>query len=181
MEASNPYWEWLWGSVNEARLQLEAWVSRPSSEISADRIRRLPEEVAATGGVIALSGPELSICRKADLLALMNALRANPNDGFLARMREARLLFDAVEEKDFYISRIGVSASARGRGIGRRLLETAIQTGKEKGFRQFRLDVSAENDRALRLYCAAGFTIMHEASIPSTSIQYVSMVLKLGD
>jgi putative acetyltransferase len=48
-------------------------------------------------------------------------------------------------------------AGARGRGIGRRLLEACVQTAREIGYRECYLETLAEMDRARDLYERFGF------------------------
>jgi GNAT superfamily N-acetyltransferase len=173
-EASNPYWDWLWGSLAQA--QLNDWLHRPSSELSEKRVRDLMDGDEIVGGYIAFPCSELQECRKSDLLSIMNVLRHNSDAQIMSRMREARSLFSHVEENDFYLSRIGVAPSARRGGLGRRLLEMFLREGRDKGFSRFRLDVSADNERAIRLYRAAGFDVISDSAIPNTPIRYLSMV-----
>ena len=52
---------------------------------------------------------------------------------------------------------ICVTPSARGTGEGRRLLETAIHTAKERGAEQIFLEVAANNATAIGLYRSVGF------------------------
>lgn len=174
-EASNPYWDWLWGSPAEALAQLKEWLDRPSSGLSEKRVVCLSEGGRVVGGYIALPGWEFHICRKSDLLELMINLRRNPREGVMARMRQARSLFGGVAEDEFYLSRVGVMPSERGRGVGRRLIEMFLQDGRDRDFKRFRLDVSADNDRAIRVYRTAGFVVAREAAIPGTPIHYCSM------
>jgi ribosomal protein S18 acetylase RimI-like enzyme len=53
---------------------------------------------------------------------------------------------------------IGLLAGYRGRGLGARLLETAIAAAAGNGFRRLELVVYANNAAALRLYNKFGFT-----------------------
>lgn len=52
---------------------------------------------------------------------------------------------------------ISVLPSARGQGHGRRLLSEVIATAQTNGATTLLLDVDATNEKALRLYKAAGF------------------------
>lgn len=52
---------------------------------------------------------------------------------------------------------MGVLASHRGSGLGRRLLNTAIAKAESKGVTRIELEVRADNARAIALYDALGF------------------------
>jgi RimJ/RimL family protein N-acetyltransferase len=47
----------------------------------------------------------------------------------------------------------------RGRGLGRELLDAAIEAAQETGYRKVELEVFPENGRAIALYLGAGFEI----------------------
>jgi ribosomal protein S18 acetylase RimI-like enzyme len=51
-----------------------------------------------------------------------------------------------------------VAAAARGQGLARRLLETAVEHGRALNLRQLMLGCNAGNGNALRLYEQAGFS-----------------------
>ena len=51
-----------------------------------------------------------------------------------------------------------VAAQARGQGLARRLLETAVEHGRALNLRQLMLGCNAGNGNALRLYGQAGFS-----------------------
>lgn len=176
LEASNPYWDWLWGSPEESRTQLTQWFLRPSSELWENRLVCLRDNDCILGGYIGLSGSELRMYRKADLLALMDFLRRNPSVTLMARLRQARSLFATVADDEFYLSRIGVAASFRGRGAGIRLMEMFLQNGRNRGFKRFRLDVSTTNTQAIRLYDSLGFKVTSDSAIAETHIRYSSML-----
>lgn len=59
---------------------------------------------------------------------------------------------------DCWLEDLFVEESARGEGLGRALLETAISRAKARGCRRIELDVNEDNKAALGLYLAAGFT-----------------------
>jgi ribosomal protein S18 acetylase RimI-like enzyme len=175
-EAGNPYWDWLWGSPAEGRAQLNDWLRRVTSELSEKNIIYLREENRIVGGYIAFPGRELQTCRRADLHALTSYVRRNPDKDVTGRMRQARSLFADVSETQFYLSRIGVAAEARGRGMGRRLLDMFVQQGRNNGFKDFRVDVCTENEPAIRMYCAAGFVVTSKSAISEPPFHYCSMV-----
>jgi ribosomal protein S18 acetylase RimI-like enzyme len=61
------------------------------------------------------------------------------------------------DEKYGYISDLAVDASFEGQGIGRKLLETAEEWARTKGYRLLALYVFAGNTRARQLYEKYGF------------------------
>ena len=61
------------------------------------------------------------------------------------------------EEKYGYISDLAVDASFEGQGIGRKLLETAEEWTRTKGYRLLALYVFSGNRRARQLYEKYGF------------------------
>lgn len=60
---------------------------------------------------------------------------------------------DSAEVKRFYLLE-----EWRGRGLGKKLLETAIAYAREQGFARVRLDTTLKSEAAIRLFEAAGFT-----------------------
>lgn len=178
-EASNPYWDWFWGSPEVARRQAEAWMNRPSSEWSPTRALWVEHEGRRAGGMISMPGDELMTCRKADLMALIGHLREHPDAALTERMRQARSLFLPVPEDEYYLSRLGVEPFARGYRLGRVLFELGMEDGRRRGYRNFRLDVCAQNEPGLRIYRMMGFTLVNEAHIPGTPVHYYAMKLTL--
>lgn len=55
---------------------------------------------------------------------------------------------------------MGLLPEARGKGLGRRLMQAAIHAARERGMERIELEVFASNTRAIRLYESAGF--VHE-------------------
>jgi GNAT superfamily N-acetyltransferase len=59
-----------------------------------------------------------------------------------------------------------LAPEARGKGLGRRLLETALDYCRERGFRRVFLWSFAELDAALALYEQAGFVVTENKKLP---------------
>jgi GNAT superfamily N-acetyltransferase len=178
-EASNPYWDWLWGSPEEARLQLRSWMRRSNSELAERRILSLVVGGRIVGGYIAMPGNEVRVCRTADLLSMANYLRRKPNEQIIERMRLSRGLFTRPKDDEFYLSRMGIALAARGRGAGRRLVARVLEEGRSKNITVFRLDVFADNEVAIRLYRSTGFIVAAESRVPGTPLRYYSMLASL--
>ncbi|MDX6645958.1 MAG: hypothetical protein QOK40_1685 [Miltoncostaeaceae bacterium] len=63
----------------------------------------------------------------------------------------------ALRGRDAWCGGFGLVLAARGRGVGARMMEEQIQLAEAGGARRLRLEVLHDNDRAMRLYAAAGF------------------------
>ena len=52
---------------------------------------------------------------------------------------------------------MGIVSAYRGRGLGRRLIETTLHAARDAGIERVELSVHADNDRAIALYEKVGF------------------------
>ena len=60
-------------------------------------------------------------------------------------------------QPDLGVTGMGLIAPYRGKGLGEKLLRTALTAAQNKGFNTIRLDVWSENARAISLYHKLGF------------------------
>lgn len=60
--------------------------------------------------------------------------------------------------RDGFIDDLYLVPEARGRGLGRALLDFTLARAAELGIRTLHLEVETDNERATRLYRTAGFT-----------------------
>ena len=58
---------------------------------------------------------------------------------------------------DAHLEDLFVSEDARGSGIGRELVEAAMERARERGAARILLDTNEANEAALRLYASVGF------------------------
>jgi ribosomal protein S18 acetylase RimI-like enzyme len=56
------------------------------------------------------------------------------------------------------LARVAVAPSSRGRGHGRALVTAALERARSLGIESMTLNVSEDNEPALRLYTSLGFT-----------------------
>lgn len=61
--------------------------------------------------------------------------------------------------EDCWLEDIYVRDSARGRGVGRALVEGAAERARARGCRRIELDVNEDNEPALMLYRSCGFSL----------------------
>lgn len=70
-----------------------------------------------------------------------------------------KLLLTDIKHDDYYLSNISVDKNHRGKGIGSFILEKSFELAREKNASRVILDVSFDNERALRLYERFGFKV----------------------
>ena len=79
-------------------------------------------------------------------------LVASSHDQVLGCVAYKVLQTDTVE-----VNRLSVRKGARGRGLGRRLMEALIQCARENGYSRFYLTTGTANESAIELYKRMGF------------------------
>ncbi len=177
-EAGNPYFDWLFGGPSVALPIIASQMRSPASEISIqDAVVVADPSGDVIGCIIALEGSELSSRRISDAVAYLKHVGNSGRAGLLRRMQESRELFASVRPHEFYLSKVGVRADARGRGYGRALVERFLSMGREQGLSRFALDVSGQNKAATELYTSMGFQIVRESFIQGSGITYITMRL----
>jgi ribosomal protein S18 acetylase RimI-like enzyme len=65
---------------------------------------------------------------------------------------------------DAYLEELYVAPSLRGRGIGRALLESAMELSRERGATRIELGTSEDDTAALGLYTSCGFTNLEDGA-----------------
>jgi ribosomal protein S18 acetylase RimI-like enzyme len=66
---------------------------------------------------------------------------------------------------EIYLEAIVVSESARGKGVGSKLIEALVQFAQENNFKSITLQVIDTNPRAQELYERLGFRVVKDSSI----------------
>jgi ribosomal protein S18 acetylase RimI-like enzyme len=91
----------------------------------------------------------------------VNRLRGNP---FLVALDQDRVVGWCEVRRDMLPGRahtgllgMGLSAPYRGRGLGRQLIDQALQAARQRGFERIELWVRSPNEPAIDLYAKVGF------------------------
>jgi ribosomal protein S18 acetylase RimI-like enzyme len=105
-------------------------------------------------GVEALEERYAELIRNRDMTVL---LAGEGPDGF-AQLRYRPWVYSAGPNAHAYLEELYVVPALRGRGIGRALLDLALQTARSEGATQIELGTSETDEAARSLYESAGFT-----------------------
>ncbi len=82
---------------------------------------------------------------------------SEPDDGDLHPLEYPFVKLEALARGSFYINAVAVYPDARGRGLGRRLMDHAMQLARAQGCHESSLIVFSRNRRALSLYQKLGY------------------------
>ena len=163
-----------------------AYLLRPTREDDSAALLTLRDSIAAEGRLIAAAPGDRTELEES--LALAGLL----SEGGLSLTLEVaasvagqvmvRRLLHRLEDDEGEVA-IAVHNSARGVGLGRLLMETAIEWARAVRLTALRLGVFPDNDRALRLYRALGFvedpSLRGRASLPEGAPDLLLMTLRL--
>lgn len=75
-------------------------------------------------------------------------------------------ILSTAPKTDVFIDVLAVSADERGKGIGSKLIHSAIDYARSNGFYRITLTVTETNHKAKRLYERIGFKATRDRSIP---------------
>jgi ribosomal protein S18 acetylase RimI-like enzyme len=107
----------------------------------------------------------------ASIEASVRRLIADPNTDYLLggdppagvlQLRFRHSVWTGTE--DAHLEDLFVDASARGSGLGRELVEAALERARERGCARIELDANEANEPALRLYRSVGFGSWSDAA-----------------
>lgn len=70
---------------------------------------------------------------------------------------------DSLIEEVMEIFQVWVSASARGKGLGKRLMDTVFEWANQNGYKRIIATISNTNQRALGFYSKCGFEVISKA------------------
>jgi len=85
----------------------------------------------------------------------------------------------AIASVVYYIHALAVKESQRGKGIGTKLLNHAVERGKAAGFRGLHLDVLSDNP-AVEFYRSKGFECIVQSVVPEPLANGVPMEMRMA-
>lgn len=176
--AGNPYYDWLFQDPATTTFFMKLWIRNRQSEIFIARIQALFIDDQIAGGLIALNGEDLFKCRKADTKYLIIKTNLEQRKEMILRLSSSEGLFPTVSEDEYYLSKIGINPSFRGKRYGSLLMDKYLEQGAKSGLNKYRLDVFAENQIAIKCYEKYGFKIDKETTTKNGELKYFSMTYK---
>lgn len=81
-------------------------------------------------------------------------------------------------EASFYVNTLAIYPEARNHGLGAELLEAAVRKARKAHCARVLMEVSAENDRALRFYERHGFACWRSAAVATPAGEVKIAVLE---
>jgi ribosomal protein S18 acetylase RimI-like enzyme len=129
---------------------------RPATREDAAHIARLLSEFRDWQGREEPSDAsiEASVRRLLDDPQTEYLLGGDPPAGVL-QLRFRHAVWTGAD--DAHLEDLFVSTAARGSGVGRELVEAALERARERGAARILLDTNESNEAALRLYMSVGF------------------------
>ncbi|MGA2676453.1 MAG: GNAT family N-acetyltransferase [Methanobacterium sp.] len=142
---------------DEATQNIKRLVKAGSNSLGHENIH-----VAINGDVIGIlvsfSGKETSLLK--DFKAYYKILNFTQFLKYIFKgIAINELLTTSVGRNDYYLSNIAADTAFRGQGIGSYILENAIKLAEDAKCRRLILDVTMDNEGALRLYERFGFKV----------------------
>lgn len=97
----------------------------------------------------------------------------------LRRSEDASWLSPAIHANTYYIHAISVKPEFRGQRVGYHLMDNAINTAREKGFKKLQLDVLSDNG-AVDFYRSTGFEVLAETRAPRPTAFGIPQEYRMG-
>jgi ribosomal protein S18 acetylase RimI-like enzyme len=173
-----PVMRWLLGSEEAVRILTEEWLKRQTSQLWSGRASLTMINGEPFGGFIGLPAAVQQLCFRADMVALLSGVSIDRRAAYATKIREAYFTFPPLAPNAYVLSQLGIGPEFRGRGLGHYVIDSFLNQGRAEGFRQFQLNVLADNKPAVQLYASAGFVVEREFLAGAGQFQYFCMVSK---
>jgi len=169
--ASEPYARFVFDTEIEAKEIAKFLFESNVGENVAPYVSLAVDDATTVLGLVTfLDAAELKTARMAAAIALVRGRKVGAVSATRDRMLLAAEILMDVEPHELYLSRIAVTAAARGRGVGCWLLEQYETDARRRSKTRLVLEVAPEHAAALSLYERCGFETLRdrETSDPGT-------------
>ncbi len=162
---------------------LGSW-RRDGTLFAADTTTLVVEDGQLLGIKMGMPGVDFRV-RQAALGAVWKGLvtgkqiNAADIEGVLQRSQHASWLNPVIHADTYYIHAISVKPEYRGKRVGYRLMDSAINSAREQGFSKLQLDVLSGNP-AVEFYRAVGFELLAETRAPKPAAFGVPPEYRMG-
>ncbi len=178
IHAAGPfYFQALWGEREHALQQLAHRLADERSGFTFRHVDLVLHGAQVAGMRLAMSGAQLAQGQRNDLMALLRQTDGAARQSLADKLNVLRAIAPRLVADDYYLRALAVAPAYRGQGLGARLLEGFVTAGRTAGFRHLRLDVHADNARAIALYRHLGFQVDTTSGDPAHGWRVWSMVL----
>jgi ribosomal protein S18 acetylase RimI-like enzyme len=182
-QASAPYTSFVFSTTEQALEVRQFLLGKNLGEFSPPYGRLLCDAGQPLGMLAVLSGKELGARRLKAAHALSRSAFLERDPSLAGRLQLAGRTLLKVLPDDLYISRVATVSAARGRGIGRHLIEEAEREARGRGCQRLVLEVSPASTAAVQLYRRTGFEQIDSKQVldPLTgrSLHYLHLVKTL--
>jgi ribosomal protein S18 acetylase RimI-like enzyme len=157
-QASDAYSTFVFNTDTEADEFWRLLFERGVAEFSPPYGRLVVEDGRTVGMMACLDQQDLRTVRIRSAVELTRAGFFSARRDVERRVRLAGQALMTPQPGDFYLSRLAVAADARSRGVGSRLAAECEAEAASHGCTRLTLDVSADNQLAVRFYEKRGFS-----------------------
>ena len=158
--ASSTYDSFVYDDPAQAKATQELLFQSGASEFSPPFASLVFDDGELTAMAAAMMANQVASSRMRAAMALSRAPWFTRTSNVRRRSQLAGRTFFLLEASDFYISRIAVEATARGKGYASSLLNQIESEAREAAATRLTLDVSPDKEAAIRLYTRLGFELI---------------------
>jgi ribosomal protein S18 acetylase RimI-like enzyme len=139
-------------------------IKNKNNTFSSKNISLYQHDKKITGILIGYSGDETNKEEEKKAVSETLDIFASIRLSIYEKLLVNRLLTTEIKPDDFYISVLNIDEKFRRKGIGKNLISNAIKIAREKKCTRIILDVSKENENAIKFYKKVGLKIYEEVN-----------------
>lgn len=154
---------------------LEDLFTQPHNRFSYENAMIAEIDGQVAGSIIAFPGREMRSLDESILQGLMKRFPEGSPE--YNRIIPAIQAAKEAHDDEFYIDNLAVLETHQGKGIGKKLIETAEQTAFERGFGKISMLAEKDNVKAFNIYKRLGY--MHDCMMVSLGHEYFHLAKPL--